>query len=387
MNRVKNWTTRTLEFVGISLGILAITAACTGSTGSEGNLKFKDESGISTRDVIPIAEGRSSNYTVTNNAFQPKNKTLDTVTSSDESVLDVTGVNGSSFTVKALKQGTSTIDVVTEDGVTDSIDLEVRNLGDAYLKVVEFDNADKDIDKKEGANVPKVMSAQRKYNLEQGDRFALSGVYLVDSEGERLSGSGDLLSHDQQTGTMTIQSSSTSLDVQAGAVGDTASSDTVDGEAIRFRTVADYEPVGIQAIVFPTISYDLYIKGAIRTGKSLDITNVVGLLQLIPEDADGYGYVGSTDLKASAKLVGSDNIALSYRGRGNGDCIDQVGSECVEWENLSELVFLINSAKPGDDASLTITTGGVTEKFILTVSDEVEADTTHDETTDDENDG
>lgn len=350
---------RPLKHLGTAASVLLLAAACTGESGSEGNLKFQDKSGVSSNQVLPVAQGRTVNYTITNTAFSPKKKDVDEAESSDESVFTVKNTDGSTVTIEGVGEGQATLTVITTEGVRDLLDLEVRTPQTTYYSISGLD---------EGAVDQGLIDVTGSYNLQVGDALALEYPKLVDVDGDRLSGETD---EEFQTGTEGTLEVST-LSFEAGADGDALSVDNAYGSQLSVRTVDGYTPSTLKGYVHPLALGDFDAPVLrIQAGKDFSLNDGGYVVRANAVDADGYTYIGATDLQANVKVSAPGILRLTYAGRDDenvGDfCVNRSDDDqCLEWNNLPEVALLVTQQDTdATSVELEITTDGVTETFTL----------------------
>lgn len=339
--------------------ILVLVVACTGDTGSEGNLKFQDKSGVSSNQVLPVAQGRTVNYTITNTAFSPKKQDVEDAESSDEAVFRVKTVSGSSVSIEGVGEGNATLNVTTEKGVRDRLSVEVRAPQTTYYRIATLN----------GDEVPQgIIDVGGKYNVNPADELTFGDHILVDKDGQRLSGEESSELEEGSDGTTSVASRS----VKAGAAGEEVTVDNAYGGTMSVRVVEDYVPASIIGFghVFVLGDLDAALL-SVQNGTTLSVDDSAYNLRVYPKDADGYAYIGATDLNAGVKLRTPDVVELSYIGRtaeGAGDvCVDRTDDDkCIEWGRLQDIAFMVTvKDENATSVDLEITTGVVTETITL----------------------
>lgn len=351
---------RFLKHIATGVSVLVLAAACTGDSGSEGNLRFKDKSGVTNNQVLPVAQGRTVNYTITNTAFNPKNQDVEDAESSDELVFTIKSFSGSSVSIEGESEGTATLTVTTEKGVRDRLDIEVRTRETTYYTVNKLNEGDVE----QG-----IIDVAGKYNLTPGDEVSFEKHMFVDENGERLSGEEENEFEEGTEGATRIAART----LTGGAVGEALSVNNAYGGTLSVRTVDDYAPKSLVGYMhmFGLGELDASLL-RIQSGTTFDLSGG-GLhnLQVHAKDANGYAYIGATDLNAHVKIKTPGPVKMTYTGRTDEDagnvCVDNTTENgCVEWDGLKDLSFMIN-VKDEDATSveLEISTEGLTQTMTL----------------------
>lgn len=352
---------KTLQYAASGVSILMLAVACTGDSGSSGNLRFQDKSGVQSNKVLPAAAGRTVVYNITNTAIQPRNQDVDEATSSDESIFSVQSINESRVTIEAHSAGKATLTILTKNSKEDSLEIEVRDADTTYYSITELN--DKSVEQG-------VLDVNGKYNLLLGDVIKLDGYRLFDAEGNRLSGDQIRGFESGSGGEMTVSTD----ELTAGAAGDTVTVDNAHGKTFSVRTITedDYAPTTFVGYVHEMTlgSLDLSVL-TMQTGKTFELKDSGQLLRIYPQDADGYTYIGSHAANANITVTNPDAVSLTYIGAGNENardfCIDKTEDDkCKEYASMPEIAFMVtNASESGGTTELKITSGGATETFTL----------------------
>lgn len=350
-----------LKYVAISALVLMLSAACsTGDQGLEGNLMFKTTSGTYGGQILPVAKGRSVSYEITDRPKinrQAKGQDVENAESSDPSVFDVTQINESFVTIEGFNEGTAMLTVTTTEGVRDRIEIEVRTPTTAYYSIDKIN---------EEPVQAGIFDVAEKYNLSPQDEILFERDIVVDNNGDRLSG-GNLSEFGEGTDGDT---SVAARAITAGVVGEKVSVANVYGGEFIVRVVDDYAPTSLVGYLHNYSLGELDTSlVSVQSGKTFALGDRLYSLMVYPKDADGYAYLGTTDLNAGVKLSTPGVVELTYIGREDSEagCVDSTDDDkCIEWGRLKDLAFTV-TVKDEDATSvnLEITTGGLTETITL----------------------
>lgn len=348
------------KHIAAGASVLLLAAACTGDTGSEGNLRFQDKSGTeSGNNVLPVAQGRTVKYTITNTAIQPKTQDVDDAESSDDGVFTVKSFSGSRVSIEGVSEGNAALTVTTTKGVRDRLDLEVRTPHTTYYRV----------DSLNGDSVEQgIIDVAGKYNLNPQNKVGLDRHILVDKDGERLSGEEAPEFEEGSEGATSIAART----ITAGPAGEALSVDNAYGGTLSVRVVEDYVPASLIGYAHVFVLGDLDVALLrVQSGTTFALDENAYNLRVYPKDADDYVYIGDTDLNASVKLSTPSVVKLNYIGRqeeGAGDrCVARAeDDECIEWAGLQDIAFMVTAKdEEATSVDLEITTGGLTETVTL----------------------
>jgi len=356
--KMNRWKRQSLKLAGLSASVLLFAAAC-GETGSEGNLRFLDETGASDKLILPVAEGRTASYTVKGSGLFSPDRTIEAATSSDETVAQVVSFTGATLKVKGLKPGSVSVEVLATDGSRDLLKLEVREEETSFYRMQNLGEGT--------TSIAGLVDVKGKYNIHTGDTLNLDEPVFVDSNYVRLSGAGPVgLGEPEVTGSMSGSFSGGGISVDAGVDGDTLSYSNPYGSNLAFRTKDTLEPATLEGAGF-----SFPILKRIGVGTSFVIPEGIYTARFVPVDADGYAYVGSHDLQATAVLSDVTNLTVTFvdwSGLSTDFCAEQNADEqCVKWEGLPAAAFTIapTTANTAGSGKLTITVGSVTQAFSI----------------------
>lgn len=354
------------KLVGASAALLMLATAC-GESGADGNLAFRDLTGAADQRILPVAEARSARYEVRSNALFGGTRSVESVFSSDEDVIKVVSFNEAIITIEGLKPGTASLEVTATNGNRDRLVLEVREEDDTYYLIKEQTDA--------GAVVVGAVSSSGKYNLQPADVVALHEPIFVDANGTRLSGSGDVgLGTPEHTGTMraTLADGDHSVSVTAGEVGDSVTLSTIYGSELSFRTVDSFAPSSITATRSALVT-----PKNLQFGTEFRLPMNVWAIRFNVADAEGYTYLGSTDMGVDVSVSSLEGVSLEYVGRlpegvqSSDYCVEEAGDACKAWEGLPDAVFTVSRLgnRAAEAMTMTVTAGDVSEVFEFELMD------------------
>lgn len=352
--------TQTLQFLLSSLALLLLAVACTGDSGSSGNLRFQDKSGVRSNKVLTAAVGRDAEYNIVSTAIQPKNLDVEEATSSDDAVFTVENISGSRVVVKGHKEGTAKLTVRTKNNKEDSIDLTF-----AAPETTYFDVHDVNDDKR----FVRLLDVQGKYNVAPQGELELKSYRIVDKDGARLSGKQVKEFENGTDGSLRVDEGS----IVGGDAGDSVQVSNAYGSNLNVRTVDDLAIAKLYGYVHEMSFGDLDLAiMQMQKGTSFELLEGGNLFQVYAEDSGGYTYLTDDVLDAKITLSGDAGINLLYIGRdGSKDyCIDHVedGDDeyCVEWSGLPDVAFMLTrDAEKSGTATVKVTAGGVSQDFTI----------------------
>lgn len=358
MNALR-WASTSVQWVGISASILLLAAAC-GDSGSEGNLRFLDQSGASDQVVLPIAEGRAARYTIRSSGLLSPTVNVETATSSDEKIIKVEKISNAEVTVLGLATGKARLEVLAENGRRDSIELEVREEANTFYETVSINDST--------SVVPGLIHVRGKYNVRNGDSLTFERPVFTDKDGVRLSGIQQAtLGTPETSGSMKVElgADDSVLTIEAGAVDDTASLSNAYGDSLMIRTTDIYAPKSLTAV-----RYGMPILRNIQRGLQFRMPDGIYNFRVFPVDADGYAYLGNFDMDARVELSSADGVAVTPLLAGDDateNCTKKDSEDrCTEWEGMSSVAFnMIRGKEAASSLTLTVTTGGVTQAFTI----------------------
>lgn len=346
-----------LRSAGLMGGALAtlLVAAC-GTTGSDGNLRFKDTSAHHNGDLRPIAAGYTTSYEVSRATWNAK-VTLEQGSSSNEAAAVVSGVTGSVVNVRGVAPGTSDIEVITTSDVRDRITVDVREPASARYAVTSMES------NKETTWTE--MGSDSKINLLPGVAVDLKHFAFEDATGTVLSGGVDAI----PVGTPDASGSSKAvvrndgytIALTAGAVGDTITIPSGFGtKAMRVAVKDSVEAKSIRARAGVWLtSAPITVKGNTITVRGA----TVATLAFDVADATGHVYVGEFPLAATLTVGAGDAFTISPE---DGACAaDQDPNDCRVYEgvNRPRMGFLSEAVSKETKQTLTVAVGEYSETF------------------------
>lgn len=350
--------TQALKFAASGVAIVALTAACTGDSGSSGNLRFQDKSGVTTNAVLPAAAERTVRYNITNTAIQPKDQNVADAESSDDDVFRVTEINGSRITVEALAPGKAELQVVTENDKEDSMKIEVREASDTYFNVEKLNDADAEAG---------ILDVKGSYAIAPGDALELGQHRIFDADGNRLSGDPAPEFESGESGDMDVSQEA----ILGGSDGDEVTVNNVYGSTLSVRTIENFVAEQLEGYAHEfSLGADLDLPVmTMQRGKTIEFKEAGYIFYVQALDEDGYEYIGSDDLNFSLKASDPNAISMTYLGEGSDKdyCLDMNEEDnCVEWGALPSVIFLITaSADAEGDVTLDVSSGNASETFTL----------------------
>lgn len=335
------------------LAALILLAAGCGESGTEGKLRFADESSGGDGLVLPLAKGRAVTYTIRRATFMAPKVEVTGAHSSNDEVFEVTHAGGSTVTVHALGEGEATLTVSTAD-FEDQMPLEVRAEATAWLLA--------DTSQSQGVAA---LDAAGAYGVAPGDELAFNAPVYVDAEGNRLSGAGPVgFGETTTTGTMKVEAGSDSLKITGGEDGDTATVEAPGGGSLRLKTAEAFEAKSMSAAL-----YSFLFTKTLQSGPTFNVSQGVHLLRFLPVDQDGYAFIGSHALDMTVEVSEGNVLQLDpMRGEG-GDrdfCVEQASDSdvCVKWQGLPAGAFRLTVGKEVTKTSqVTVTFGSVSKTY------------------------
>lgn len=361
---VQKSSLRSAGLIGGALATLLV-AAC-GTTGSDGNLRFKDTSAHHNGDLRPIAAGYTTTYEVSRATWNAK-VTLEQGSSSNEAAAVVSGVTGATVKVRGVAAGSSEIEVITTNDVRDRINVDVREPTSARYAVTSMES------NKETTWTE--MGSDSKINLLPGVAFDLKHFAFEDTAGTVLSGGVDAIPVGTPAATgsskAVVRNDGYTIALTAGAVGDTitipsgfgnksmsvAVTETVDAKSIRARA-----GVWLTSAPITVKGNTITVRGTTAATLAFDVA-----------DAAGHVYVGEFPLAATLTVGAGDAFTISPE---DGACAaDQDPNDCRVYEgvNRPRMGFLSSKVDKETKQTLTVAVGEHSQTFevvLLPVADE-----------------
>lgn len=356
MNKTK--VIRTLGLAGGALATL-LASAC-GTTGSDGNLRFKDTSENHNGDLRPIAAGYTTTYDVSRSSWNAK-VTLESGSSTNEAVATVPSVFEEKLRVLGMSPGTAVIEVFTTNDVRDRITVDVRKPTSARYAITSMESNQK--------TTWSEMGSDGKINLRPGAAFDLQHFAFEDTTGTVLSGGVNAIPVGTVTASGTsqavVRNDGYTIALTAGAIGDTITIPSgFEGKSMQVAVRDDVDAKSIRA------RGGVWLTSAPMTVVGTKITTrsgSIGTLAFDVADAAGFVYVGAFPLNATLTIGAGDALTLSPE---DGECAaGQDTDDCREYNgvNRPRMGFIANDVSQETKQTITLTVGAFSQAFEVTV--------------------